>query len=81
MDVMDRRTERDIIDRWIDEHGPDGLLRLADESGVSSSTITKARIGYVPKKHGTRAKLCKALGVSEQELFPTLVTSKRKKGA
>lgn len=67
---MDRRVERSLIDRWIDKNGPDGLLELAKTSGVSSSTIAKARVGYVPKKQVTRNRLCEALKVSENRLFP-----------
>jgi transcriptional regulator with XRE-family HTH domain len=69
---MERRVERNLIDRWIDEHGPDGLLRLAERSGVSSSTITKARLGYVPRKKCTRNRLCEAMRVSEERLFPSV---------
>ena len=69
---MDKRVERTIIDRWIDRNGPDGLLELARASGVSSSTITKARLGVVPKRQRTRDRLCEALNVSEAKLFPAV---------
>ena len=69
---MDRTVKRDIIDIWLDKHGPNGMLRLADKSGVSSSTITKARLGMVPKKQVTRDRLCRAMGVPEEALFPLL---------
>lgn len=69
---MDKRVERKILDKWIDMHGPDGLLELARASGVSSSTIAKARLGFIPKKHSTRDRLCKALNVSEAKLFPSV---------
>lgn len=67
---MNRRVERTLIDRWIDKNGPDGLLELARASGVSSSTISKARLGYVPKRQRTRDRLCSVLKVSEARLFP-----------
>lgn len=67
---MDRRVNRGPIDRWIDKNGPDGLLELAKLSGVSSSTITKARLGVVPKRQRTRDRLCGAMNVTEVELFP-----------
>ena len=67
---MNRRVERSFIDKWLEENGPDALLRLADRSGVSSSTITKARLGVVPKRKRTRLQLCKALRVGEDALFP-----------
>lgn len=67
---MMRTVNRSLIDQWIDVNGPDGLLRLAQASGVSSSTITKARLGMAPKKFSTRRRLCEAIGVDEGRLFP-----------
>jgi len=72
---MDKRVERSIFDIWIDRHGPDGLLRLAERSGVSSSTIAKARLGYIPRRQRTRSMLCKAMGVSENKLFPLVAAN------
>lgn len=69
---MDKRVARDLIDRWIDKNGPDGLLELARKSGVSSSTITRARLGSPPKKQHTRDRLCEAIGVTESQLFPVV---------
>jgi transcriptional regulator with XRE-family HTH domain len=69
---MNKRINRNLIDSWIDKNGPDGLLVLAQQSGVSASTITKARIGIIPKKYVTRDRLCKAIGVNEDQLFPTV---------
>lgn len=66
---MDATVARQIIDEWIDRNGPDGLLKLAQKSGVSSSTISRARLGVVPKKASTRIRLAKALERSEQEVF------------
>lgn len=66
-----RRTNREILDEWLERNGPDGISRLAIESGVSASTISKARFGIsVPKKLSTRNKICAVLGVSEDILFP-----------
>jgi transcriptional regulator with XRE-family HTH domain len=69
---MDRLVAREFIDAWIDRNSPDGISRLAIESGVSSSTISKVRIGIVPKKAGTRVQLARALNVAEERLFPKL---------
>jgi len=60
---------RYAIDHWIDVNGPEGLLRLAEKSSVSSSTITRARLGKLPKKMSTRVKLCTALGCKHEDLF------------
>lgn len=65
-----RRVDRKIIDRWIDEHGPNGRLKLAVRASVSASTIDLARQGVSPKKFATRLRLCRALGVDEDYLFP-----------
>ena len=67
---MTRTVARALIDKWIDKNGPDGLLELARLSGVSSSTLTKARLGAVPKRQRTRDRICAALKVSEARLFP-----------
>lgn len=78
MFMDERRPERRFIDRWISDNNPDGILLLAQRSRVSSSTITKIRLGYVPKKRDTRLKLCEALGVTEDELFPLAPTRRRR---
>jgi hypothetical protein len=67
---MDKTVNRDIIDDWIDQNGPNGLARLSIESGVSPSTIGYARRGVAPKKDRTRLKLARAVGVAESILFP-----------
>ena len=73
---MQKRVVRTYIDRWIDINGPDGLLKLAVKSGVSASTITKARLGYPPKKQHTRTRICEAIGVAEHRVFPSVASSK-----
>lgn len=65
-----KTVNRVLIDRWVDMNGPDGLIKLAALAGVSSSLLQKTRIGLVPKKGFTRMKICKALGVTESDLFP-----------
>ncbi len=75
MPFMERMINRPVIDLWIDKNGPNGLLRLAEKSGVSASTIEKARIGKIPKRQRTRDALCAALNVSERTLFPPLARS------
>lgn len=67
---MERTVNREIIDKWIDRNSPNGLASLAIASGISSGTISKIRLGYVPEKSGTRIKLAKALIVNEDDLFP-----------
>lgn len=69
--AMNRRVARVLIDRWVDKNGPDGLLKLAQATGVSASTITKVRNGLIPKKQSTRDRLCNVLG----ELFPLVGAS------
>lgn len=65
-----KTVQRQLIDEWIHENGPDGLAKLAITSGVSSSMISKIRTGRVPYRPLTRRALAQALGVSEGELFP-----------
>ncbi len=71
MIYMERTTNRILIDQWINLNGPNGISKLAVESKVSDSTISKIRAtGEAPKKHSTRAQLCQAMGHAEDELFP-----------
>lgn len=75
--IMTRRTNRRLLDEWLHRNGPDGVTKLAFNSGISASTITKARFGIsVPKKESTRRKICSVLEVSEDDLFP-LIRGKR----
>lgn len=75
---MKLRVERTHIDKWIDENGPDGLVKLAQKAGVSSSLMNKVRIGAVPKRAATRLSICGALNVSEEVLFPAVRAAKGK---
>jgi transcriptional regulator with XRE-family HTH domain len=70
MAVMIRNVERTHLDRWIEEHGPDGISKLAIRSEVSASTISKVRTGFVPAKTATRRALAEAIGIEEDTLFP-----------
>lgn len=67
---MNRTIRREYIDRWIDEAYPDGITKLARKSRVPASSISKIRTGRIPKNRVDRRKLAKALGVTEDELFP-----------
>jgi transcriptional regulator with XRE-family HTH domain len=68
---MVRRTNRQIIDDWIDQNSPGGLAKLASESGVSDSLISKIRAtGEAPKTPRKRKRLAVFLNVAEDELFP-----------
>lgn len=67
---MERTVERSLIDNWVDRNGPDGLVKLAQAAGVSSSLMSKVRIGRVPKQAATRIRICKALRTEEDTLFP-----------
>lgn len=67
-----RRVNRKIIDEWVLENGPEGVEKLAKKSGISSSMISKIRVGRVPIRPIFRRSLAKALGVKEDQLFPVL---------
>lgn len=70
--LMQRTVRRELIDQWISEAGRDGITKLANKSGVPSSSISKIRTGRVPKDRDQREKLASALGVKERKLFPVL---------
>lgn len=63
---------REHLDIWIEKNGPNGMAKLAIESGVSLCTLTKVRSGYVPTRANTRKRIYQTIGVSEGELFPVL---------
>jgi len=65
----ERSVDRDLIDAWIYENRPDGISRLAVESGVPSDTIAKARRGKAPAKI-QRQRLATTLNQPEDVLFP-----------
>lgn len=63
------RVKREIIDNWIARHNPNGLFKLAERSGLSTGLIGNARLGKGAKKLVTIKKLCRALGVTENDLI------------
>lgn len=68
---MERRVNRELLDKWISENGPDGISRLAVESQVSAETIKRSRAsGEAPKKYSTCKLLSDAIGVEMDVLFP-----------
>lgn len=78
---MNRKVNRELIDSWIDEHSPNGLSELSVRAKVSISTIGQARRGFVPRKDRTRLKLCRALGVNEDALFPPVAAGEGEESA
>lgn len=73
---MSKRTvQRELIKEWLREKYPDGILKLANrcvELGcrVPVSSIEKIRSGRVPRNEGQRRALAKAIGTTENKLFP-----------
>ena len=70
-----RTVNREPIDLWIDKNGPNGIAKLAIESGVSSSLLGIVRRGHAPGKGSTRLAICRVLGIDEDIVFP-LVSEK-----
>lgn len=75
---MDRRVRLGPLVKWISENNPNGTAKLSLNCGLSQGTIAKVRGGYVPTKPDTRRRLCDALGVSEDEVFPLKNAGKNK---
>ena len=74
---MVRTVRKDLIDRWIEEKSPLGQEQLSVESGVSYFTVGAIRRGEVPTGR-TRRKLAKALGFTEDEVFPVVGSGQEK---
>jgi hypothetical protein len=68
---MDRRVNKELLNKWIQAHSPNGISRLAVESQVSADTIKRARAtGMAPKKPITRQLLSQAMDLHVDVLFP-----------
>ena len=67
---MERTVKTEILIRWVQENGPDGLVRLALKAQVSHSLLAKVRVGRVPKKPLTRQLIARAMGLKEDDVFP-----------
>ena len=77
---MKRRVAREHIDQWVGQNRPDGISKLAVKSQVSASHIQSIRRGLVPSKEVTRQLLCRAIGVSENDLFPPVAAGEEEAG-
>jgi hypothetical protein len=76
---MKKKTvNRAPIDEWIREAYPNGLYKLAEKSGVPVNSLSKIRLGWVPRNERKRTDLAKTVGVKESELFPVLQDGKGK---
>lgn len=69
-----RILNRALINEEIEKRMPQGLERLAIESKISSSSLSKMRSGQMPVSERTVRKLSKALGVSEEVIAPLVAT-------
>jgi hypothetical protein len=69
---MERMVNRAPIDRWVKEAYPNGLYKLAQATNIPVNSLTKIRLGWVPKNEVKRQDLAKVLGVEESQIFPPL---------
>lgn len=67
---MKKTVKRELIDRWVSEAYPNGLYKLSEASKIPANSLSKIRLGWVPKNPHKRKDLANALGVQESELFP-----------
>jgi len=69
---MNEYTNRNIIDKWVAENGPNGLAKLSAYCGVSTRLLAVIRSGSLkyPKRYSTRKKICDFLNVKHVDLFP-----------
>lgn len=65
-----RILNRALINEEIEKRMPQGLERLAIETRISSSSLSKMRSGQMPVSERTVRKLSKALGVPEEVIAP-----------
>lgn len=77
-----RRTNSSVIKRWLNEHGETAKAQLSLDAKVSVSVIDKLSAGTyssLPRPF-TRERICAAMGLVEDVVFP-LVGSKRGRSA
>lgn len=67
--VMRMKLNAELLRKWIDENGPNGVAKLSVGSGVSVSVIAKMRCGFIPKRANTRRKIAEFLKIGEAELY------------
>lgn len=67
---MNRTVRTDLFKSWMNMHDPNPLGTLALASDVSVWTLAKVRGGKAPRKAVTRRLIAKAMGLTEDELFP-----------
>lgn len=67
---MDKRVERQHIDKWLDENYPNAVTKLSMACGITANTIAKIRLGRVPKNQDARRRLSEAIGIHVDALFP-----------
>lgn len=65
------KVNTEMFKDWLDENGPNGIAKLAIETGLSVSLLQKVRSGVAPKKQSTRKRILAALGFNECEFFPS----------
>lgn len=66
---MQKRIKRDLIDQWIKQAYPNGLYKLAEKSKIPANSLSKIRLGWVPRNPERLKDLAKALGVPEESLL------------
>lgn len=78
---MKRQLNQALFKASIKATGEFALEKLAYESRVSISTLKELLAGTYPAqpKEKTRERICAALGVSEDILFPLVIASENKK--
>jgi hypothetical protein len=69
---MKRTVQRQFLDNWLSDHYPNAVAKLSIKSGVTSNSISKVRLGRIPKNAEVRKQLCKAIGIKEDDLFPPI---------
>lgn len=69
---MKRRINTKLIREWVEKMGDSGRAKLALEARISVTMVQQLLADCYPQfpRETTRDRLCEALGVSEDELFP-----------
>jgi hypothetical protein len=68
--TMNRTVAKHYIDDWVARNYPNAIAKLSQISGVPYTSLVQIRYGRAPKNQPNRLKLCRALKLSENKLFP-----------
>ena len=62
----------DLLGRWLDDHGPDSIYKIAKVTGLSLPVMIKIKQKAYPSvpNAAARKQICELTGIPHHKLFP-----------